>query len=88
MRFTVRLHDALDAEFTRLPGAVQDALRELRFRAANGVWRATFAFDRNREAVLLAIGNKAGRSQKRFYKQLISTSDARYDDHAARLQRD
>ena len=118
MRFTVRLHDALDAEFARLPEAVQDELlalmallgeygpnlgrphadtlrgskhanmKELRFRAANGVWRATFAFDRKREAILLAIGNKAGASQKRFYKQLISTSDARCDAHLAKLRTD
>lgn len=71
-----------------LKGSKHANMKELRFRAANGVWRATFAFDRRREAVLLAIGNKAGKSQKRFYKRLISISDARYDGHLTTLRTD
>jgi hypothetical protein len=56
-------------------------MKELRFKAAGGVWRVTYAFDPKRTGILLAAGNKSGVSEKRFYKQLILKSDARYDDH-------
>jgi len=55
-------------------------MKELRFRAAGGVWRVTYAFD-PRVGILLAAGNKSGVSEERFYKQLILKSDARYDKH-------
>ncbi len=44
-------------------------MKELRFEAADGEWRAAFAFDPKRQAILLVAGDKSGRSQKRFYKQ-------------------
>ncbi len=37
-------------------------MKELRFDAADGVWRVAFAFDPNRKAVLLACGDKSGGS--------------------------
>jgi hypothetical protein len=37
------------------------------------VWRVTYAFDPKRNAILLVAGNKSGVSEKRFYKQLISS---------------
>lgn len=46
-------------------------LKELRFNANDGVWRLAFAFDPQREAILLVAGDKSGISQKRFYNQLI-----------------
>ena len=59
---------------------------ELRFQAADGEWRAAFAFDPKREAILLVASDKSGGSQKRFYKQLIEKADRRYDDHLAGLK--
>jgi hypothetical protein len=61
-------------------------MKELRFKAAGGVWRVTYAFDPKRTGILLAAGNKSGVSEKRFYKQLILKSDARYDNHLAKLK--
>ena len=61
-------------------------MKELRFKVAGGVWRVTYAFDPKREGILLAAGNKSGVSEKRFYKQLILKSDARYDNHLAKLK--
>lgn len=61
-------------------------MKELRFKADGGVWRVTYAFDPKREAVLLAAGDKSGVSEKRFYKQLILKSDARYDGHLGKLK--
>ena len=48
-------------------------MKELRFDAADGVWRVAFAFDPHRKAVLLVAGDKSGASEKRFYRELIRT---------------
>ena len=61
-------------------------MKELRFRANNGVWRVAFAFDPERKAVLLVAGDKSGTSQKRFYKGLIKKADARFDSHLVMLK--
>jgi hypothetical protein len=62
-------------------------MKELRFEAANGVWRVAFAFDPNRKAILLVAGDKSGVSGKRFYRQLIDKADARFDAHLAKVKR-
>ena len=62
-------------------------LKELRFAAADGVWRVAFAFDPKRMAILLVAGDKSGVSEKRFYRQLIETADARFDAHLAKIKR-
>lgn len=62
-------------------------MKELRFKAADGIWRVAFAFDPKRKAVLLVAGDKSGVSEKRFYRELIKKADDRYDDHAARLEK-
>jgi hypothetical protein len=62
-------------------------MKELRCTADRGVWRVAFAFDPERQAILLTAGNKAGVNQKRFYKELIATADNRFDDHLAQLKR-
>ncbi len=53
-------------------------LKELRFSADGGVWRLAFAFDRRRMAMLLAIGNKRGVAETRFYAGLIAKAEARW----------
>jgi len=70
-----------------LNGSRHANMKELRFDAADGVWRVAFAFDPKRRAVLLACGDKSGGSEKRFYRQLIAKADARLDAHVARIQR-
>lgn len=62
-------------------------MKELRFSAANGVWRLAFAFDPARKAVLLVAGEKSGRSSRRFYRTLIRKADDRFDRHLERLER-
>lgn len=69
-----------------LNGSKHRNMKELRFNAEDGVWRFAFAFDPKRKAVLLVGGNKAGISQKRFYKKLIKTADARFDQHLQNLE--
>ena len=61
-------------------------MKELRFDAADGVWRFAFAFDPNRQAIILCGGDKSGVSEKRFYRQLIVKADLRFDAHVARIE--
>jgi hypothetical protein len=69
-----------------LKGSKHANMKELRFEAANGEWRAAFALDSRRKAVLLIAGDKSGISQKRFYSQLIAKADLRLSAHVARLK--
>jgi hypothetical protein len=62
-------------------------MKELRFDAADGVWRVAFAFDPNRKAILLVAGDKSGVRGKRFYRQLIDRAAARFDAHVANIKR-
>ncbi len=52
-------------------------MKELRFDAADGVWRVAFAFDANRKAILLVAGDK----------QLIDLADERFEAHAAKVKK-
>ncbi|CCV08122.1 hypothetical protein MESS2_730018 [Mesorhizobium metallidurans STM 2683] len=61
-------------------------MKELRFDAADGVWRVAFAFDSQRKAILLVAGDKSGVKEKRFYKKLIEIADKRFDAHLKRLR--
>ena len=58
-------------------------MKELRYDAHAGqqVWRAAFAFDPERRAVILVAGAKQGKSEVQFYKQLIAVADQRYASH-------
>ena len=69
-----------------LAGSRHANLKELRFSAADGVWRVAFAFDPERQAILLVGGDKSGKSQKQFYKSLIRKADTRFDAHLARFK--
>jgi hypothetical protein len=68
-----------------LNGSKHANMKELRFKAADGIWRAAFAFDPERKAVILVAGDKFGGSERQFYKDLIRKADARFDAHLARL---
>lgn len=71
-----------------LNGSHHANMKELRFDAADGVWRVAFAFDPNRKAILLVCGDKSGVSEKRFYNQLIEKADARFDVHLFRIKKE
>ena len=61
-------------------------MKELRVSTAEKVLRIAFAFDPERNGILLVAGDKAGVSQKRFYNQLIVRADQLYDTHLAKLK--
>ena len=64
-----------------LKGSNYKNMKELRFEAQSGVWRVAFAFDPDRQAVLLVAGDKSGGSESRFYKRLIKKADERFARH-------
>lgn len=70
-----------------LKGSRHANMKELRFSWQGEVWRAAFAFDPKRRAVLLVGGDKGGADQRRFYKHLIRVADARFDEHLSTLKR-
>ena len=70
-----------------LNGSKHSNMKELRCNADDGVWRIAFAFDPERKAILLTAGDKAGVSEKRFYKKLIAKADARFDQHLGSQER-
>ena len=54
-------------------------MKELRVQSKGRPLRIFFAFDPNRQAVLLVGGNKQG--DKRFYKRMIAKADDLYDEY-------
>lgn len=71
-----------------LNGSKHANMKELRFKAADGIWRAAFAFDPERKAIILVAGDKSGGSERQFYRDLIRKADARFDAHLARLKKE
>jgi hypothetical protein len=69
-----------------LKGSSFPNMKELRFQAG-GAWRFAFAFDPQREAIVLVGGDKEGVNEKRFYADLISVADKRFSAHVACLKR-
>ncbi len=69
-----------------LNGSRHANMKELRFDSADGVWRFAFAFDPKRMAIILCGGDKSGGSEKRFYRQLITKADARFNAHIAAIK--
>lgn len=70
-----------------LKGSRHANMKELRFSWQGEVWRAAFAFDPKRQAILLVGGDKGGADQRRFYKHLIRVADERFDEHLSTLKR-
>lgn len=62
-----------------LKGSSYARMKEIRLNV-QGAWRFAFAFDEERQAILLVGANKEGQSQKLFYRRLIDTADKRFKD--------
>jgi hypothetical protein len=69
-----------------LKGSKYPNMKELRFTLPDGEWRVAFAFDPRRSAILLVAGSKSGTNERRFYRHLIRTADARFAAHLQELQ--
>jgi hypothetical protein len=66
-----------------LKGARRRNLKELRLQWRGKPWRFLFAFDRERAAVVLTGGCKAG--DRRFYERHLRTAEARFAQHETSL---
>jgi len=62
-------------------------MKELRFRANNGVWRVAYAFDPKRQAIVRVAGDKSGTSQNRFYRSMIAKADKRFAKYLDMLEK-
>jgi hypothetical protein len=71
-----------------LKGSKHRNMKELRFDTADGVWRFAFAFDANRQAVILCGGDKSGGSESRFYRTMIAKADARFRAHCMSIKKE
>ena len=71
-----------------LAGSKHANMKELRFTAHGGreVWRAAFALDPDRSAIVLVAGEKQGKNQDLFYKRLIKIADGRFDSHLRQIK--
>lgn len=54
-------------------------MKEIRVRHGSQVWRFAFAFDPEKNAIILCGADKQGVNEARFYRQLIAKADARFD---------
>ena len=58
-----------------LKGSKLSNLKELRTQTESHVFRVAFIFDEERKAVLLIGGDKKGKNEKRFYRNLIKQAE-------------
>jgi hypothetical protein len=68
-----------------LNGSKHANMKELRFTLPDGAWRIAFAFDPQRQAILLVGGSKSGTSERQFYRDLIRVADERFSAHLTTL---
>jgi hypothetical protein len=69
-----------------LNGSKYANMKELRVDTADKVLRIAFAFDPERNGILLIAGDKSGVGQKQFYKRLIAKADELFDAHLTQLK--
>jgi hypothetical protein len=61
-------------------------MKELRADVADHALRIAFAFDPSRAAILLVGGDKRGKPQRPFYRQLIAKADVLYAEHLGTIE--
>lgn len=69
-----------------LNGSRYPNMKELRANTATAVLRIAFAFDPERNGILLVGGDKSGVGKRHFYKRLIEKADELYAAHLAALK--
>ena len=64
-----------------LKGSKLNNLKELRTQTESHVFRVAFLFDESRKAILLIGGDKKGKNERRFYRDLIKQAEKIYDNY-------
>jgi len=67
-----------------LKGSRLSNLKELRAHSNSNVFRVAFLFDKERNAVLLIGGDKKGKDEKLFYRNLIKQAEEIYQQYQER----
>jgi hypothetical protein len=68
-----------------LKGSKLSNLKELRAQTESHVFRVAFLFDEKRKAILLIGGDKKGKDEKRFYRNLIKRAEEIYEAYRGQL---
>jgi hypothetical protein len=68
-----------------LKGSSLSNLKELRAKTESHVFRVAFLFDEERKAILLIGGDKKGKDEKRFYRNLIKQAEEIYEAYRKQL---
>lgn len=61
-------------------GSIHSNMKELRIQSKGVPYRAFFAFDHLRRAIILCAGEKSG-GGKRFYQQMLLIADNEFSKH-------
>ena len=70
----------------QIKGSKHKKLKELRTQTSGHVYRSLFAFDPERQAVILSGGDKKGKNQGKFYRRLIAQAEAVFDAYLKNFQ--
>lgn len=65
----------------QIKGSQYHNMKELRVQVAGHPFRAFFAFDPQRKAIVLCAADKKGETDKIFYKRMIKIADAEFKSH-------
>ena len=62
-----------------IQGSKHPNLKELRVQSKLSVFRLFYIFDPMRQAIVLCGGDKKGKNEKAFYKEMIALAEQTYD---------
>ncbi|MEE6032533.1 type II toxin-antitoxin system RelE/ParE family toxin [Avibacterium paragallinarum] len=69
-----------------LQGSKYANLKELRVQSKSSVFRLFFIFDPIRQAIVLCGGNKKGKNEKLFYREMIEIAEQVYDAYLSEFE--
>lgn len=67
-------------------GSKYPNMKELRIQHQGDPVRAFFAFDPERNGIVLCAGDKTGLNEKQFYKDMIKIADKEFSKHLHSLK--
>lgn len=70
----------------QIKGSKFSNLKELRTKVTGHVYRSLFAFNPDRQAIILSGGDKKGKNQEKFYKRLIAQAEMVFEKHLKSFQ--
>ncbi|MBN6065247.1 type II toxin-antitoxin system RelE/ParE family toxin [Aggregatibacter actinomycetemcomitans] len=71
-----------------LQGSKYANLKELRVQSKLSVFRLFFIFDPIRQAIVLCGGNKKGKKEKLFYKEMIALAEQTYEIYLSQFEQE